>query len=254
MVSLPSYFVGLDLGKRQDFTALAIIEEPLWVADRNAAQRAFASPGYHTTEEIDALPRGWVKPDTLTVEARIALRRENHRHGRPAQPPLSVRHLERLPLGTSYPTIVQRVAALLASPPLMGDAVLIVDGTGVGAAVVDDFRLALRSLIDVTITGGTNTTFEPPDRYKVPKRDLVSALESLVQADRLKIASALPEVPTLVNELLNFQVSTTEAANDRYEGRSGVHDDLVLAVAMGCWYRTYYNTLLDHAHARKSGE
>jgi len=253
VVSLPSYFVGLDLGKRQDFTALAVIEEPLWVADRNAAQRAFASPGYHTTAEIDALPRGWQAPDTLSVEARIALRRENWRHGRPAQPPLAVRHLERFPLGTSYPTIVQRVAALLASPPLRGDAVLIVDGTGVGAAVVDDFRLALRSLIDVAITGGQNVTREPPDRYRVPKRDLVSALQSLLQADRLKIARGLPEAPTLVNELLNFQVSITEAANDRYEGRSGVHDDLVLAVAMGCWYRTWYSTLLDHAHARKSG-
>jgi len=29
---------------------------------------------------------------------------------------------------------------------------------------------------------------------------------------------------------------------------------MVLAVAMACWFRNYYNTLLDHAHARKSGE
>ncbi len=250
MVSLPSYFVGLDLGKRQDYSALCVVEEPLWVADRNAAFRAFGSPGWNTAAEIDALPRGWQAPDTLSVEARIALRRENWRHGRPAQPPLSVRHLERLALGTSYPTIVQRVAALLASPPLRGDAVLIVDGTGVGAAVVDDFRLALRSLKDVTITGGVNVTFEPPDRYKVPKRDLVSALQSLLQADRLKIARGLPEAPTLVNELLNFQVTITEAANDRYEGRSGVHDDLVLAVAMPCWFRGWQQTHIDAWHAR----
>jgi len=89
----------LDLGKRQDYSALCVVGEPLWVADRNAAQRAFALPGYHTTEEIDALPRGWQAPHTLSVKARIELRRENWRHGRPAQPPLSMRHLERLPLG-----------------------------------------------------------------------------------------------------------------------------------------------------------
>jgi len=247
---LPSYFVGLDLGKRQDFTALCVVGEPLWVADSAAANRAFGSPGWHTAEEIDALPRGWQAPHTLSAKARIELRRENRRHGRPAQPPLSMRHLERLPLGTSYPDVIGRVAALLASPPLKDDAMLIVDGTGVGAAVVDDFRLALRSLVDLTITGGDKITYEPPDRYRVPKRDLVGAVDSLLQADRLKIAPGLPEGTTLANELLNFKRSVSETAHDSYEGRQGTHDDMVLAVAMACWFRNWYSTLLDHAHAR----
>ena len=41
-------------------------------------------------------------------------------------------HLERMPLGTPYPTIVRHVRALLDTPPLKGNAELVVDATGVG--------------------------------------------------------------------------------------------------------------------------
>jgi hypothetical protein len=233
----PSYFVGLDLGKRQDYTALAVIEEPLYVA---SDEQAFAWG-------MPPIGTGWLSPAGFVPATVRTIRAHNFYDGRPAQPPLSVRHLERFPLGTRYPVIVQRVAALMRTVPLAGDAVLIVDGTGVGAAVVDDFRLALHDLKDVTITGGTNVNFEPPDRYKVPKRDLVSAVQSLLQADRLRIARELQESQTLVDELLAFQVTITEAANDRYEGRSGAHDDLVLAVAMPCWFRGWYSAHIDAA-------
>jgi len=52
-----------------------------------------------------------------------------------------VRHLERLPLGMSYPAVVQHVKDLLARPPLGGHdaiapATLVLDSTGVGNAVL----------------------------------------------------------------------------------------------------------------------
>jgi len=244
MPYLPSYFVGLDLGKRADFTALAIIEEPLWVPDEDALRR------WQLPETVGT---GWLSPATLPPEVVWKIRDHNYHEGRPTQPPLSLRHLERFPIGTKYPAIVRRVVALMQTPSLAGDAELIVDGTGVGAAVVDDFRLAGQPLRDVMITGGTVVAFEAPDRYKVPKRDLVGALGSLLEAGRLKMARALPEAATLADELLAFQVTTTEAANDRYEGRSGAHDDLVLAVAMGCWYRTWSCAFLDKANVGHAG-
>jgi hypothetical protein len=53
----------------------------------------------------------------------------------------------------------------------------------------------------------------------------------------LRVASELPEAETLMNELLNFQVKITAAANDTYGAwREGTHDDLVLAVALTCWW------------------
>ncbi len=42
---------------------------------------------------------------------------------------------------------------------------------------------------------------------------------------------------TLVNELLNFKVKITVNANDTYGAwREVVRDDLVLALALVCWY------------------
>ena len=38
-----------------------------------------------------------------------------------------VRHLQRLPLGLSYPAVVQEVAMLLARPPLVGNCELVID-------------------------------------------------------------------------------------------------------------------------------
>ncbi|HEY6072804.1 MAG TPA: hypothetical protein VIV15_05250, partial [Anaerolineales bacterium] len=45
---------------------------------------------------------------------------------------LNLRHLERLPLGTPYPDVVERVTAITRSEKLAGRCHLAVDGTGVG--------------------------------------------------------------------------------------------------------------------------
>jgi len=146
------------------------------------------------------------------------------------------RHLLRYALGTPYPAIVVDVAALLAKPPLHR-AALAVDGTGVGAAVVDLFRQRVpRSRLSaITITGG-NTVTRDGRNYLVPKRDLVGVVQVLLQSGRLKVAPALPEAAILTAELENFQVRITEAAHDTYGAwREGTHDDLVLAVALAAW-------------------
>jgi hypothetical protein len=66
---------------------------------------------------------------------------------------------------------------------------------------------------------------------------LASVLQVLFQSGRLKISREIPEYQTLVEELLNFRVKITANAHDTYEAwREGQHDDLVLALAMACWY------------------
>lgn len=148
------------------------------------------------------------------------------------------RHLQRYELGTSYPAIVADVAQILKRAVFQsGRPTLALDGTGVGRSVVDLFRrakLAAR-LLPITITGGERVTEE--DGYtRVPKRDLVGVVQVALQTSRLKIAASLPEAVTLTQELQNFQVKITDAANDTYGvWREGAHDDLVLALALGLW-------------------
>jgi hypothetical protein len=192
------YFIGLDLGQSQDYTAIAVIEKERLL-----------------TGERDAGTREW------KTETRWNLR-----------------HMDRPSLGTPYPAIVDRVKGLIARSPLMGNSELVVDATGVGAPVVD---LLKRSQIGapvraVTITGGDAVNYSD-GRYRVPKRDLVSNLAVLFQGKHLRIADGIPFADVLVQELLNFRAKiNVRTGNDSYEAwREGVHDDLVLAVALACW-------------------
>jgi hypothetical protein len=59
----------------------------------------------------------------------------------------------------------------------------------------------------------------------------------VLQAHRLQIARGLPDATALVRELQQFQVKITAAANETFGvWRDGQHDDLVLAVALACWW------------------
>jgi hypothetical protein len=94
--------------------------------------------------------------------------------------------------------------------------------------------------VAVNITGGDSVTRDGSD-YRVPKRDLVSTVQVLLQSERLKIAKELPEAQTLINELLAFKVSINLRGHDSYgndvgEWRENPHDDLVLAVALAAWW------------------
>jgi hypothetical protein len=151
-----------------------------------------------------------------------------------------IRYLERIELGTLYPRIVERVRGLLHTPPLNPQIPLVVDKTGVGAAVIDMFTDAHLKPTAITITGGDEVIRDPDNlcNIRVPKRELVGTLVALFQTDRLKIAEELEHAQTLVNELLNFRVKVDlRTSHDSYEAwRESMHDDLVLAVALACWY------------------
>jgi len=155
-----------------------------------------------------------------------------------------IRHLERFPLGTSYPSIVACVVDRCAALPRPGYSdiapQLVVDATGVGRPVVDLLRAAQprADIVPVNITGGNAAAHDATTGYwNVPKRDLASTLAVLLQSARLNVAPALPDAAVLQQELLNFKVKITAAAHDTYGAwREGQHDDLVLATALATWW------------------
>jgi hypothetical protein len=146
-----------------------------------------------------------------------------------------LRDLRRFPLGTPYPDIVEWVAGLMEHPQLRG-ATLVVDATGVGAAVLDLLRDRGLGPVPVWITAGERAE-GVGDGWRVPKRDLVAVIQVLLQTGRLKLAAGLPEVATLVQELREFRVRYTPTGRDVYGvWREGEHDDLVLALALAVWW------------------
>ena len=91
---------------------------------------------------------------------------------------------------------------------------------------------------EITITGGDSVNGDWA-HYRVPKRDLVSNVQVLLQEKRLRIASTLAEAETLAKELAEFEARISPRGHDTYgaagDWREGANDDLVLALAMACW-------------------
>ncbi len=194
--------IGVDLGQSKDFTAICVIEKT-----RN----------YKVKENLPANYNFLLHGPYKTSD------KKNYFH---------VRHLERLPLGTSYPDVVRRVSDIQQK---VDSVKIVVDYTGVGRPVFDMFKEAKLYPWGISITGGDKVTRDGRI-YNVPKRDLAGVLQVLYQQERIKVASKLHQARILNDELLNFKVKIDpETGHDTYEHRSGKHDDLVLAVACACW-------------------
>lgn len=148
----------------------------------------------------------------------------------------AIRHLERF-RDVLYPDVANRIVALVDSPILKYRSELIIDATGVGPAVTDLLKKRNRQFKAVKIHGGDAESRADDGSYRVPKRNLISTLQVLLQTGRLKIASSLELAQTLRAELLNFRVKINlKTAHDSYEAwREGDHDDLVLAAALAAW-------------------
>lgn len=143
-----------------------------------------------------------------------------------------VRKLERT-RATPYPDVVTRVKSILGQLPC---ADLVVDATGVGQPVIDSFNKAGLRPIGIHIHGGDRVSHEGRS-WRVPKRDLVGCLQVLLQNKRLKIASG-PLSDTIASEMFNFKVKIDPiTAHESYSAwREAEHDDLVLSVALACWW------------------
>ena len=150
---------------------------------------------------------------------------------------LRLRYLERLPLGTPYPELVDRAILVACSESIRERRHLVVDATGVGRPVVDLLRRSRAEcrLWPVVITGG-HTVGWTDGYYTVPKRDLIVGLQVMIQRERLQVAAGLREWPALVREMGQMKVRVTREGREQFGAwREGEHDDLVLAVALACW-------------------
>lgn len=170
----------------------------------------------------------------------------------PDQPPFyQVVALDRFPQGTPYPRQVDTMRMLMAGvtqyairerrqvllPGRVREPQLVMDSTGVGRAVVDMTREKGLKPTALEITAGMDAT-QGQGCLRVPKRQLVSLGQVMLQTDRLQIAGKLRHARTLTDELLHFKVKIDPVtAHDSYgTWREGEHDDLVLAVLLALWW------------------
>jgi hypothetical protein len=152
-----------------------------------------------------------------------------------------VRHLERLPLGTTYPDVARRVAAVCAGvvERTFAEPVLYIDATGVGTPVVDVLREAdvPARLVAVYFTHGDRRTLADGSggrEVRLGKAWLVSRLQALLQTGRLHLPRTA-EAARLATELQDYEIKIDRNANDTYGAfKTGAHDDLTTALGLAC--------------------
>ncbi|MEZ5400816.1 MAG: hypothetical protein R2729_14180 [Bryobacteraceae bacterium] len=150
-----------------------------------------------------------------------------------------IRGLRRLPLGMTYPKIVEQIELLTRTVPEDATRELVVDATGVGAAVVDllreQFRNVSMPLVPVIFTAGEAARCER-GAWRVPKKDLVHSLLVTFQEDKLRIPENHELAAVLIGELKTMALKITGQDHTSYEAwRENEHDDLVFALAMATW-------------------
>jgi len=204
------HVVGIDLGKTKDYTALVDLERRQRVPAEIDDPRSME-------DKINGVPR----PDPPSCEDAV----------------YSLRVLKRWPLQTSYTSIVADVKKFCLLPAL-GKPTLAIDRTGVGCAVLEMFTAAgINADIEpILITGGHEVSQDlTVGGWHVPKKELVSALQVILQSRRLQIAN-IPERKLLIDEMDAFRVKVTDSANETFEAwRERDHDDCVLATAIAAW-------------------
>lgn len=172
--SAPQWVIGLDIGQRRDYSAIAILE----CVDQVTGDR-----------------------DPLTYQF---IRRTEVR----------LRHVERVRLGTPYAAVVDRVATIVEDPRLRdGTLVVDATGVGAPVIeLLRAARLPCR-LIPVQITGGHDESLDG-GYHRVPKRDLVTGLQVLFDRWPLEIVGGTPAVDALVRELVEFKAKPTTNTHD----------------------------------------
>jgi hypothetical protein len=146
------------------------------------------------------------------------------------------RHLERLPLGSPYPRVAERVAGIVSGVRARSGSYpeLYVDATGVGTPVVDALREAgiVARLIPVYFNHGDRRTPVEGGEIRLGKAFLVSRMQALLQSELLHLPRT-SEAEVLAEELLDYEIRVSEDANDKYGAfRVGTHDDLVTALGL----------------------
>ena len=143
----------------------------------------------------------------------------------------------RWPAGTRYDLMMPLVSAVLDRLNRReGVAALVANVTGIPEPTLDvvDAMAGSVRFEPTWVTTGERAE-EGADGWHVPERDLVGVLQVLLAQERLKVPGTVPVAPVLLAQIDAFRMAGRHA-RDRYEPATRSDDDLVIALALACWF------------------
>jgi hypothetical protein len=205
------YFLGLDLGQPNDYSALALVE---WTGE-----------DYHC-RGLQRWPMRTPYPAIVSDVTKVLKQPEIKARAQGSEPLLVIDAT-----GVGAP-VVDLFRAEYKQGKKWSRGIWVID--------LDDDTPTPPGLVRlqvVQLTNGDTVTSDDEGVKHVPKLDLVGSAQVALQTERLKIAEGLAEAQTLIREMLNFQVKVRlgAAPDNSIAWREGEHDGLVLAVALALW-------------------
>jgi hypothetical protein len=195
------FYIGLDLGKRQDPTAIAVVE-------RIELAQAWQATAFHSlrVRHLERVPLGTPYPGVVARIREIVQK---------------VQELGPCALAVDGTGVGEPVVDMLRAARIGCDitAVTITGGE------------TQRNLAGKGGSGNGGGA-----AWSVPKRDLLALVQVLLERNELRLAKGLRELGPLLRELTD--VRSTRKANGRERlgaDGCGEHDDLVIALALACW-------------------
>ncbi|MFN0106903.1 MAG: hypothetical protein ACKV2U_33020 [Bryobacteraceae bacterium] len=194
-----SWHLGLDLGQRRDFSALATLTCEWTVEGRDPVSWNWIRVPKLILRDIERFPLG----TSYALYTQVLDERLTHIGG----------------LVPAYAT--QQVT-------------LVVDAGGPGAPVVDELR---RARLDLTlkpliITGGHEPGVTPGGCLTVPRKVLLTNLILLLDHGKLVTSKDLEYWPILLEEMLDLNAATSQP------NKTSNHDDMVVSLALAAWQAT----------------
>jgi hypothetical protein len=144
---------------------------------------------------------------------------------------------------TAYPVLITRLEEMLqgtlARSPLVVEA-----GPSLKAVTAMFYKnriaasikpVDVRTIAEDTCVDGV---------WKVGKGSLIETTRQVLQEERMtfddrmppEVLATTPPVRTIYQALLHYPYEETSTVNEAFASREGDYDDLVLAVALACWY------------------
>jgi len=225
--------IGIDIGQKRDPTAIAVCEKE----DRPSGRTRMVNKTIYHHKDYRTEGQGLIvqtidpheEGEVISCQAEIL---EEH---------YLVRHLERLPLGTPYPLVVERLVEITGKVAERAkcEPTLYVDATGVGQPIVDLLNASdIKGILyAVYFTHGDKLTRQGM-QFTLGKAYLVSKLQALLQGGRVHLPHT-KESENLARELLDYEIHVDEKANDTYGAfKVGSHDDLVTALGLAVFHES----------------
>jgi hypothetical protein len=148
------------------------------------------------------------------------------------------------PPDTAYPVLVSKLNDMLRDAPLKGSDLIVEAGPGVRAvlSLLNKHRLPAR-IQPVEIKASAEDGYIE-GLWRVTKATVIETTRQVLQEDRLvfddrmppKVMATTPSAQTIYHALLTYPYNKTPASNDAFASREGADDDLILVVALACWF------------------